>query len=91
MFELKEYKLPLKGKKCKPICSPCKKGFQKWGDYNKHLIEKHGGKSEYKCEVSDCGKIIGTLAGFTTHMLIHDEDNKGCMKHVTKDSHLSHF
>ena len=74
MFELKEYKLPLKGKKHKPICSPCKKGLQKWGDYNKHLIEKHGGKSEYKCKVSDCGKVIVTLAGFTTHMLIHDED-----------------
>ena len=63
MFELKEYKLLLKDKKRKPICSPCKKGFEKWGDYNKHLVEKHGGKSEYKGEVSDCGKVLGTLAG----------------------------
>ena len=26
--------------------------------------------------MSDCGKIIGTLAGFTTHVLMHNEDKE---------------
>ena len=76
VFELKEYNLPLKGKKRKPICVPCKKGFERWGEYNAHLVEKHGGKSEYKCEEEGCGKVLGTLSGFTSHMMLHNEDKK---------------
>ena len=34
------------------------------------------GKSEYKCKVSDCGKVISTLTGFTIHMLMHDKEKK---------------
>ena len=76
VFKLKEYNLPLKGKKRKPICVPCKKGFKRWGEYNAHLVEKHGGKLEYKCEEEGCGKVLGTWLGFTSLMMLHNEDKK---------------
>ena len=64
------------------------------GEYNAHLVEKYGGKSEYKCEEEGCGKVLlGTLSGFTSHMMLHDEDKKHfvcdvCQKQFPYDSFL---
>ena len=63
------------------------------GEYSAHLVEKHRGKLEYKCEEERCGKVLGTWLGFTSHMMFHNEDKKRfvcsvCQKCFLYDSFL---
>ena len=53
-----------------------KKDLKGGGNTIPILWRKHGGKSEYKYKEEGCGKVLGTLSGFTSHMMLHNKDKK---------------
>ena len=74
--EIKEYKLPMKGKKRMPICRECQVGFTNWTEYNMHLVRRHAGKDKYVCSVEGCDKELKTLSSYKMHEYYHEEDKK---------------